>query len=101
MATRVNAGPAPIPAFFSYREDATKKQNHSGHFLICTMPNPGEPGVPCGMFYPDTPEGHQKAEEFARAYDRPGWGVFSSACTFRDPGPETLAWVLEANGWRR
>jgi hypothetical protein len=91
----------PASCIFNQEHTAMEKQRLGGHFLICTMPNPGEPGVPCGMFYPDTPEGHQKAEEFARTYDRPGWGVFSSACTFKDPGPETLAWVLETNGWRR
>jgi hypothetical protein len=67
--------------------------------LIVAAPNPGCPGTPRGLFYPNTPKGNKAAEEFARNEDRPGWGVFESACTFRDDaGLETFQWVLEQNG---
>lgn len=79
-----------------------KSKKAGGVRLICAMPNPGEPGVPCSMFYPDTPEGLQCAEEFARIHDRPGWGVFNSANRFREgSGLQEFADILAANGWRR
>jgi AAA domain len=35
-------------------------------------------------FYPDTPEGHTKAEEFVRQYDRDGWGVYNCVSTLKN-----------------
>ena len=70
--------------------------------LICAMPNPGNPGTPRGLFYADTPEGREMAEAFARAEDRPGWGVFASANLFHDDADmDTFTNVLVANGWAR
>jgi hypothetical protein len=71
--------------------------------LICALPNPGCPGAPRGMFYADTPEGRERAQEFAKQQDRPGWGVFESICSFKDHADlqETFEWVLEQNGIRR
>jgi hypothetical protein len=67
--------------------------------LIVALPNPGCDGAPRGLFYPVTAEGLQRAEEFARQEDRPGWGVFQSMLTFGDDaGPETFDWILERNG---
>ena len=69
--------------------------------LICALPNPGCKGAPRGLFYPDTPEGHRQAEEFKRSQDRPGWGVFSSQCKFKE-GTGTLENfndILILNGW--
>ena len=69
--------------------------------LICAMPNPGCPGSPSGLFFPDTPEGNKRAEEFARIHDRPGWGVFECVGTFHDDADlDTFSAVLAANGWR-
>jgi hypothetical protein len=68
--------------------------------LICALPNPGRPGAPRGMFYPDTPEGEKRAAEFTKQQDRPGWGVFECACLrFKDDADleATFAWVLEQN----
>jgi hypothetical protein len=70
--------------------------------LICALPNPGCPGAPRGLFYPDTPEGKKHAQEFAAQEDRPGWGVFESMLTFSDDaGMETFNWILESNGVTR
>jgi len=67
--------------------------------LICSLPNPGEWGIPRGMFYPDTPDGHRLAEDFARLEDRPGWGVFDCVSTFHDDADlDTMEWVLNQNG---
>ena len=54
--------------------------------LICALPEPGCTGAPRGLFYEDTPEGRERAQEFAKQQDRPGWGVFecaSMACAAR------------------
>ena len=67
--------------------------------LICAVPNPGEPGFPRSLLYPDTPEGHAQAETFAQEQNRPGYGVFE--CIGRLRGDATLADVisiLRANG---
>jgi len=69
--------------------------------LVCAMPNPGKPGVPRGMFFPDTPEGRRRADEFVRREDRPGWGVFECVSEFHDDaGLDELVAVLKANGWK-
>jgi hypothetical protein len=53
------------------------------------------------MFYPDTPEGKRRAEEFSREQDRPGWGVFDSVALFHDDADEeTFKWILEQNGFK-
>ena len=70
--------------------------------LICALPNPGSPGAPRALFYPDTAEGKERAAEFARQEDRPGWGVFQSMLTFPDDaGPETFDQILARNGIAR
>jgi hypothetical protein len=69
--------------------------------LICAIPDPGNAGSPRGLFYDNTPEGHAHAKEFARAQDRPGWGVFECVSTFREPTMEAFDEVLKLNGWRR
>jgi hypothetical protein len=70
--------------------------------LICALPNPGSPGAPRGVFYPDTPEGRQRAEEFSKKEDRPGWGVFECPNSFHDDADEmTFEWVLKQNGFTR
>jgi hypothetical protein len=70
--------------------------------LICALPEPGHPGAPQGMFYPDTLEGEKGAKEWAREHDGPGWGVFSPCCTFHDNADdETFSWILEQNGFKR
>jgi len=54
------------------------------------------------MFYPDTPEGRKRAEEFSKEQDRPGWGVFDCPNLFRDDADdETFNWVLEQNGFKQ
>jgi hypothetical protein len=70
--------------------------------LICALPNPGCPGAPRGLFYQDPDAGRQAAELFAQRENRPGWGVFDSACRFRDDDAslETFDWVLAQNGWQ-
>ena len=70
--------------------------------LICALPNPGCPGVPCGMFYPDTPEGNRRAEAFSKEHDRPGWGVFDCPNLFHDDADDmTFARILAANGFNQ
>ena len=70
--------------------------------LVCALPNPGCPGAPQGMFYPDTPEGRKHAEEFGKEQDRPGWGVFDCPNLFHDDADdETFNWVLEQNGFKQ
>jgi hypothetical protein len=67
--------------------------------LICALPNPGTPGFPRGLLYPDTPEGHAKAQQFAREQDRPGWGVFELANNLHeDADYDDFVAVLRANG---
>jgi hypothetical protein len=68
--------------------------------LVVALPNPGSDGVPRGLFYPDTPEGHQRAEKFAQQENRPGWGVFDCIGLFHDgAGLEAFKRVLESNGF--
>jgi len=70
--------------------------------LICALPNPGCDGAPRGLFYPDTAEGRQIADEFAKQEDRPGWGVFFSPLTFSDDADEEIFnWILSRNGFDR
>jgi hypothetical protein len=70
--------------------------------LICALPNPGCAGAPQGMFYPDTPEGEKRAEEFSKEHDRPGWGVFECPNLFHDNADdETFSRVLEQNGFNQ
>jgi hypothetical protein len=67
--------------------------------LICAVPNPGTRGAPRGLLYPDTPEGRQQANEFAREQNRPGWGRFDLISSLReDADLETFLAVLRANG---
>ncbi len=71
--------------------------------LICALPNPGRPGAPRGLFYPDTPEGNKRAKEFARREDRPGWGVFNCLNPLRDDADlqQVFEQVLEESGFSR
>jgi hypothetical protein len=70
--------------------------------LMCALPNPGCAGAPRGLFYPDTPEGNARADEFAKQEDRPGWGVFRCLNPLRDDGDlqQIFERVLEENGFR-
>ena len=69
--------------------------------LICALPNPGCPGAPRGMFYPDTPAGEKLAAEFSRQQDRPGWGVFYCPNPFHDDCDLQIAFdaVLAQSGF--
>lgn len=71
--------------------------------LICALPNPGCPGAPHGMFYPNTPEGEKLAAAFSKQQDRPGWGVFDSGLLFKDSADleAAFSWVLDRNGISR
>jgi hypothetical protein len=51
---------------------------------ICSLPNPGILGTPHELFYPDTPEGHARAEEFAQRENRPGRGVYDCIGKLKD-----------------
>jgi RecA-family ATPase len=51
---------------------------------ICSLPNPGIQGAPRELFYPDTPEGHARAEEFAQRENRPGRGVYDCIGKLKD-----------------
>ena len=71
--------------------------------LICALPEPGCAGAPRGLFYEDTPEGRERADEFAKQQDRPGWGVFECLNGLCGDIDHTQAFgdILELNGFRR
>ena len=51
-------------------------------YLLTT--EPGHPGNTARAFYPDTPEGHARAEEFAQRENRPGRGVYDCIGKLKD-----------------
>lgn len=67
----------------------------ANYHLIVALPNPGQPGSPRGLFYQQTSDGRAKAEEFSRREDRPGWGVFECACSFREASWEVFDDVVQ------
>jgi hypothetical protein len=71
--------------------------------LIIALPNPGSPGAPQGMFYPDTDEGEALAKKWMKDHDRPGWGVFGCMLLFSadHANEETFNEILDKNGVKR
>src|SRR5262249_28370586 len=49
---------------------------------IAAIPNVG--GNCIEHFYPDTPEGHVSAEEFAQRYNQDGWGVYDCVSPLKE-----------------
>jgi hypothetical protein len=51
---------------------------------VCSLPNPGTPGVPHELFYSDDEEGRKRAEIFAQRENKPGRGVYDCISTLKD-----------------